>query len=87
MIPGADQQRLLDAWRECRRHHHFIDYAITSLERVLPLTGERLASLDDAHMQSLDQFVLVSGSCRTLSGRAFFLPYYFIFRSLSKIAR
>lgn len=72
MMQDANQQRLLDAWRECQRHQHFIDYAITSLENVLPLTGERLASLDDANIQSLDQFVLRFGKLQDAIGARLF---------------
>ena len=61
MNQGIPQHRLLDAWRECQRHRHFIDYALLSLKASLPLTGERLASLSDAEIQSLDQFVLRFG--------------------------
>lgn len=72
MMQDTNQQRLMDAWRECQRHQHFIDYAITSLDSVLPLTGERLASLDDANIQSLDQFVLRFGKLQDALGARLF---------------
>lgn len=53
--------RLQEAWRECQRHMHFIDYALSSLTPCLPLSGSQLAALDDAQIQSLDQFVLRFG--------------------------
>lgn len=68
MKPDIPQYRLLDAWRECQRHRHFIDYALSSLQTSLPLTGERLASLTDAEIQSLDQFVLRFGKLQDAIG-------------------
>jgi len=68
MNQDVPQHRLLDAWRECQRHRHFIDYALSSLERSLPLTGERLALLSDAEIQSLDQFVLRFGKLQDAIG-------------------
>ncbi|MFC0269553.1 hypothetical protein [Kushneria aurantia] len=64
-VPWA---RLLDAWRECRRHAHFIDYALSSLAPSLPLTGERLMTLGDADIQGLDQFVLRFGKLQDAIG-------------------
>lgn len=50
--------RLQDAWRECERNMHHLNGALTSLEPMLPLTGERLEHLTDAQIQVLDQFIL-----------------------------
>lgn len=66
MNSDIPQHRLLDAWREC--HCHFIDYALSSLETSLSLTGERLALLSDAEVQSLDQFVLRFGKLQDAIG-------------------
>ncbi|MCL5427350.1 MAG: hypothetical protein M1154_17330 [Gammaproteobacteria bacterium] len=68
MNQDISQHRLHDAWRECQRHRHFIDYALSSLETSLPLTGERLALLSDAEIQSLDQFVLRFGKLQDAIG-------------------
>lgn len=50
--------RLQDAWRECERNVHHMYHAITSLDPILPMTGERLEHLNDAQVQSVDQFIL-----------------------------
>lgn len=50
--------RLQDAWRECERNMYHLNGALTSLEPMLPLTGERLEQLTDAQIQVLDQFIL-----------------------------
>ncbi|MCH4810741.1 hypothetical protein [Vreelandella neptunia] len=68
MTQDISQQRLLDAWRECQRHRHFIDYALSSLQTLLPITGERFARLSDAEIQSLDQFVLRFGKLQDAIG-------------------
>lgn len=68
MNQDISQHRLHDAWRECQRHRHFIDYALSSLETSLPLTGERLALLSDAEIQSLDQSVLRFGKLQDAIG-------------------
>ncbi|MGM0544328.1 MAG: hypothetical protein ACQERP_10690 [Pseudomonadota bacterium] len=68
MTQDSVQQRLLDAWRECQRHRHFIDYALSSLQMSLPITGERLTRLSDAEVQSLDQFVLRFGKLQDAIG-------------------
>ncbi|SES04011.1 hypothetical protein SAMN04487958_10644 [Vreelandella subterranea] len=68
MTQDIVQQRLLDAWRECQRHRHFIDYALSSLQTSLPITGERLTRLSDAEIQSLDQFVLRFGKLQDAIG-------------------
>ncbi|MDN3558462.1 hypothetical protein KF947_14800 [Halomonas sp. FeN2] len=68
MTQDISQQRLLDAWRECQRHRHFIDYALSSLQASLPITGERLTRLSDAEIQSLDQFVLRFGKLQDAIG-------------------
>lgn len=68
MTQDISQQRLLDAWRECQRHRHFIDYALSSLQTSLPITGERFARLSDAEIQSLDQFVLRFGKLQDAIG-------------------
>ncbi|WP_170919441.1 hypothetical protein [Halomonas sp. BC2] len=64
--------RLQEAWRECQRHMHFIDYALSSLTPCLPLSGSQLAALDDAQIQSLDQFVLRFGKLQDAMGTRLF---------------
>lgn len=62
------QQRLQDAWRECQRHVHHLRHALTSLETELPLSGDRLAKLNDEAIQDLDQFVLRFGKLQDAIG-------------------
>jgi hypothetical protein len=50
--------RLRDAWRECERNVHHLCHALTLLNSILPVTGDRLEQLTDAQTQSLDQFIL-----------------------------
>ncbi|TVU91306.1 hypothetical protein FQP89_08475 [Vreelandella titanicae] len=45
-----------------------MDYALSSLQTSLPLSGERLALLSDAEIQSLDQFVLRFGKLQDAIG-------------------
>jgi hypothetical protein len=50
--------RLRDAWRECERNIYHLCRALTSLDPILPMTGERFGHLTDAQVQSVDQFIL-----------------------------
>lgn len=50
--------RLQDAWRECERNIYHLCGALTSLDSILPMTGERFEHLTDAQVQSVDQFIL-----------------------------
>jgi hypothetical protein len=50
--------RLQDAWRECERNAYHLRRALNLLQGILPLTGERFQRLTDAHIQTLDQFIL-----------------------------
>lgn len=47
MTGDIAQQRLQEAWRECQRHVHHLRHALTSLEPELPLSGDRMAKLDE----------------------------------------
>lgn len=61
-------QRLQDTWRECGRHVHHMQHALDELRDVLPLSGDRLRSLDDDTVQALDQFVLRFGKLQDAIG-------------------
>lgn len=50
--------RLRDAWRECERHVHHLRHALSALNPILPLAGERFERLNDDEVQAMDQFVL-----------------------------
>lgn len=58
MIGNVSLLRLQDAWRECERNMYHLCGALTSLESILPMTGERFEHLTDAQVQSADQFIL-----------------------------
>jgi hypothetical protein len=60
--------RLRSAWRECQQHLHYLRYALTSLEPVLPLSGPRLQRLDAEAIHDLDQFVLRFGKLQDAIG-------------------
>jgi len=62
------QHRLTDAWRQCQRHFHHLRHALDSIADKLPLTGRRLALLDDDAIQALDQFVLRFGRLQDAMG-------------------
>ncbi len=62
------QHQLADAWRQCQRHFHHLRHALDSIADKLPLTGRRLASLDDDAIQALDQFVLRFGRLQDAMG-------------------
>lgn len=58
MSDNVSLLRLQDAWRECERNVYHLCRAITSLNNILPMTGERFEHLSDAQVQSVDQFIL-----------------------------
>lgn len=62
------QQRLQDAWRQCRKHLHHLRHALGSLQERLPLSGRGLAAMDDEGIQDLDQFVLRFGKLQDAIG-------------------
>ncbi|MGQ0708570.1 MAG: hypothetical protein ACT4NV_02355 [Rhodoferax sp.] len=49
--------KLQEAWRQCQRHRHYLQYSLSALEPLLPLTGAALAQLSDETVQDLDQFI------------------------------
>ena len=51
-------QRLADAWRQCLRHAHHMDHALSAVRPTLPLTAVSVGALDDESVQDWDQFVL-----------------------------
>jgi hypothetical protein len=64
--------RLQQALRECRKHAHYMRYALNALQQHHPLTGARLQSLDAEAVQDLDQFVLRFSKLQdALGGRLF----------------
>jgi len=67
MSEDIPRLRLQQAWRECRQHAHYMDYALTALAPKLPLTGASLQSLDAETVQDLDQFVLRFGKLQTVA--------------------
>jgi hypothetical protein len=58
MTDPISKLRLQDAWRECERNSYHLCRALTSLNPILPMTGEIFAHLSDLQVQSLDQFIL-----------------------------
>ncbi|GHC35269.1 hypothetical protein [Aidingimonas halophila] len=68
MTMNVSNQKLQDVWRECQRHVHHLRHALQSLEPELPLSGGRLAELDDEAVQDLDQFVLRFGKLQDAIG-------------------
>jgi hypothetical protein len=58
MSDNVSLLRLQDAWRECERNMYHLCRALTSLELILPMTGDRFKHLTDAQVQALDQFIL-----------------------------
>ncbi|MGZ5007864.1 MAG: hypothetical protein ACXWE9_12455 [Methylobacter sp.] len=50
--------RLQDAWRECERNIYHLRRALTLLDPILPMTGDRFEHLSDQQVQSVDQFIL-----------------------------
>jgi hypothetical protein len=50
--------RLQEAWRECERHVYHLCLALSSLDPLFPMTGNRFENLSDAQIQSMDQFIL-----------------------------
>ena len=58
MSNDVSSLRLQDAWRECERNVYHLCRALTSLDPILPMTGERFEHLTDAQIQSVDQFIL-----------------------------
>ena len=58
MTDPVSKLRLQDAWRECERNSYHLCRALTSLDPILPMTGEIFAHLSDLQVQSLDQFIL-----------------------------
>ena len=67
-MSDVTQHQLTDAWRQCQRHFHHLQHALDSIADKLPLTGRRLASLDDDAIQALDQFVLRFGRLQDAMG-------------------
>lgn len=58
MNANVSSLRLQDAWRECERNIYHLCHALTSLDSILPMTGEMFEHLTDAQVQSVDQFIL-----------------------------
>ncbi|MDP2829654.1 MAG: hypothetical protein Q8O37_13740 [Sulfuricellaceae bacterium] len=58
MTDHVSTLRLQDAWRECERNIYHLCRALTSLDPILPMTGEAFEHLTDAQVQSVDQFIL-----------------------------
>jgi hypothetical protein len=58
MSDNISTLRLQDAWRECERNIYHLCRALTSLNPILPMTGDRFEYLTDAQVQSVDQFIL-----------------------------
>jgi Arc/MetJ family transcription regulator len=58
MTDKVSTLRLQDAWRECERNIYHLCRALTSLDPILPMTGERFEHLTDAQVQTVDQFIL-----------------------------
>lgn len=46
-----------DTRRECDKHLRYLRSALRGLKPVLPLTGDRYQSLDEAEIKELDQFI------------------------------
>jgi hypothetical protein len=57
MSNPVSKLRLQDALRECERHAYHLSRALHLLSPILPMTGEQFASLTDAQIQTLDQFI------------------------------
>jgi len=49
---------LQEAWRQCERHMHHLQHALSSISHNLPLTAQSVANLDDEAVQDWDQFIL-----------------------------
>jgi len=60
--------RLQNALRGCRQHAYYMRYALDALAPLLPLTAQRLQSLDAETVQDLDQFVLRFGKLQDAIG-------------------
>lgn len=58
MSDNVSSLRLQDAWRECERNIYHLCRALSSLDFILPMTGEMFEHLTDAQVQSVDQFIL-----------------------------
>jgi hypothetical protein len=68
MTENIAAQRLQDAWKECQRHLHYLNYALSTLAHLLPLSGDELQTMSDEDIQSLDQFVLRFGKLQDAMG-------------------
>jgi hypothetical protein len=49
---------LQQAWQQCQRHWHHMQYALQALRPHLPVSPQSLADLDDEQVQDWDQFIL-----------------------------
>jgi hypothetical protein len=50
--------RLAEAWTQCCRHLHHLRHALSAVRPLLPMTAQRLRSLDDEAVQDWDQLIL-----------------------------
>lgn len=54
-LPGL---RLVEAWQQCERHLHHLRHAMAAIQPSLPMSADRLSSLDDEAVQDWDQLIL-----------------------------
>lgn len=72
MKDAIAELRLQQSLRECRKHAHYMRYALNALKHQAPWTGALLQSLDAEAVQDLDQFVLRFSKLQdALGGRLF----------------
>jgi hypothetical protein len=46
------------AWTHCSRHLHHLQHALSAVQPVLPMTAQKVSSLDDEAVQDWDQLIL-----------------------------
>ncbi|MEJ7138165.1 hypothetical protein [Amphibiibacter pelophylacis] len=57
-VTALEKLRLEQAWQQCQRHLHHLNHALAAVQAMLPLTGAKLAALDDEAVQDWDQLIL-----------------------------
>jgi len=48
----------MDAWQQCARHLHHVRHALQAVQPSLPMSVDKLATLDDEAVQDWDQLIL-----------------------------